>query len=517
MPSADEAALEKFEQLKISSDVKEREFSHHATGVARLNHGSFGSCPASVQNAEAEWRDKWSKQPDSFMVHRMEDAILESRRAIAKVINSPTVNEVLLVDNVTTAAAMVAQDLMWGFLEGRYQQGDAVLLLNFAYVSIKTCFQRLAAQVGARLIYAKIPFPISSPSHALESFRHCLTQAREEIQERVIRIAVIDHITSSPSILLPVKDMVSLCRSHGVEQVFVDGAHAIGNVDVDVQQIDADYYTSDCHKWFFSPSQVAFFHCKSKHLDSLHHPLVSTTHGQGLAAECASVGSRDYSAQLTVPAVAEFIQRETGGLEGLRRFNHESAVAMGKFLAKEWGTACGSPAEMATSMVMVGLPPVLNVRSFDEGLQLNARLRKEFQVEVPLHHVPEEDQDAADEVTKIPAITAYARISHQIYNNREDYLQLRDAIQYIVRERDKLHIHAYLCGRDAELVGLSLMEGRQTEATDEKNETVSTLFSLETLLVTAAAIVGFQITPLIQSQVKASCLRKVLTIPVRNG
>ncbi|KAL3681123.1 hypothetical protein R1sor_024079 [Riccia sorocarpa] len=89
---------------------------------------------------------------------------------------------------------------------------------------------------------------------------------------------------------------------------------------------------------------------------------------------------------------------------------------------------CGSPAEMATEMVMVGWPPVLNIRPFDEGLQLNSRLRKEFQVEVPLHHVPEEDQDAGDQVTKIPDIIAYARVSHQIYNKREDYLQLRDAI-----------------------------------------------------------------------------------------
>ncbi|KAL2634589.1 hypothetical protein R1flu_006068 [Riccia fluitans] len=119
-----------------------------------------------------------------------------------------------------------------------------------------------------------------------------------------------------PSILLPVKEMVSLCRSHGVEQVLVDGAKALGNVEVDVQEINADFYTSNCHKWFFIPP-VAFFHCKSQHLDRLHHPLVSTTHGEGLAAECAWVGTRDYSAQLAVPAAAEFIQKETGGLEAL--------------------------------------------------------------------------------------------------------------------------------------------------------------------------------------------------------
>ncbi|KAL2614055.1 hypothetical protein R1flu_025747 [Riccia fluitans] len=137
---------------------------------------------------------------------------------------------------------------------------------------------------------------------------------------RGIHLAVIDHITSMPSILLPVKEMVSLCRSHGVEQVLVDGAHALGNVE---------------------------------HLDRLHHPVVSTTHGEGLAAERAWVGTRDYSAQLAVSAAEEFIQRENGGLETLRRFNHNSAVAMGNLLANERGTVRGAPAEMAAAMVMI--------------------------------------------------------------------------------------------------------------------------------------------------------------------
>ncbi|KAL3700617.1 hypothetical protein R1sor_018639 [Riccia sorocarpa] len=403
MPSGKEPELDEFQHLKISGDVTctEREFDHHEPGVARLNHGSFGSCPASVQIAQAEWREKWFKQPDHFIYHLLEDGILDSRRTIAKVINCPNLHEVLLVDNVTTAASTVAQDLVWGFLEGRYQKGDAIVLLNFAYGAIKACFERVAAQVGARLIYAKIPFPVSSPSHVLESFRQSLTKAREETPGRVIRLAVIDHITSMPSILLPVKEMVTLCRTHGVEQVFVDGAHALGNVE---------------------------------HLDRLHHPVVSTTHGLGLAAECAWVGTRDYSAQLSVPAAAEFIQKRTGGLEALRDLNHASAVAMGNLLAKELGTVCGAPAEMATAMVMVGLPGVLNIKSFDEGVQLRTRLRREFKVEVPLHYVPEEDQDAGDQVVKVPGITAYARVSHQIYNRREDYLQFRDAIQYIVRE-----------------------------------------------------------------------------------
>ncbi|BBN14167.1 L-cysteine desulfhydrase [Marchantia polymorpha subsp. ruderalis] len=430
--SAEEVLAQTFQRLKVASDVREREFDHHEAGVARLNHGSFGSCPSAVQKAQEEWKHKWFKQPDTFVYHQMEDGLLASRTAIARLINAQNVDQVVLLDNATTAASMVAQELVWGFLEGRFHKGDAILLLNHAYGAYRACFEAIAARVGAELISAKIPFPVSSPSHALGFFRDSLAKAREESPGRIIRLAVLDHITSMPSMLLPVKDMVSLCRSYGVEQVFVDGAHAFGSVEVDVQDLDADFYTSNCHKWFFAPEVVAFFHCKPQHLGSLHHPVVSTTHGLGLAAECSWVGTRDYSAQLAIPAAEEFVLREAGGLDALRRLNHDSVLAMGDWLANEWGTACGAPPEMVASMVMVGLPPVLNIQSFDEGLDLRTRLREEFHVEVPMHYVSKEDQESADRITKIPGITAYARVSHQIYNKMEDYVQLRDAINSLV-------------------------------------------------------------------------------------
>ncbi|KAF8414111.1 hypothetical protein HHK36_002110 [Tetracentron sinense] len=43
-----------------------------------------------------------------------------------------------------------------------------------------------------------------------------------------VRLAVIDHITSMPIILIPVRELVKICCEEGVAQVFVDGAHAIG-------------------------------------------------------------------------------------------------------------------------------------------------------------------------------------------------------------------------------------------------------------------------------------------------
>ncbi|KAB1202485.1 hypothetical protein CJ030_MR8G018288 [Morella rubra] len=77
--------------------------------------------------------------------------------------------------------------------------------------------------------------------------------------------------------------------------------------------------------------------------------------------ESAWIGTRDYSPQLVVPKVLEFVNRFEGGIEGIKKRNHDNVVEMGQMLAKAWGTNLGCPPEMCASMIMVGLPASLAI------------------------------------------------------------------------------------------------------------------------------------------------------------
>lgn len=245
---------------------------------------------------------------------------------------------------------------------------------------------------------------------------------------RKIRLAVIDHITSMPSVIIPVKELVQMCRDEGVGRIFIDAAHAIGNVKIDVKDIGADFYTSNLHKWFFCPPSAAFLYCKmSDELSDLHHPVVSHEYGNGLAMESAWIGTRDYSPQLVMPEVMEFVSRFEGGIEGIMRRNHEKVVEMAEMLVKAWGTELGTPRDMCSSMAMVGLPPCLGIKSDADALKLRTHLRVCFGVEVPIYYrAPVEGE--------IDPITGYARISHQVYNTVEDYYRFRDAVNKLVKD-----------------------------------------------------------------------------------
>lgn len=300
-------------------------------------------------------------------------------------------------------------------------------MLHYAYGAVKKSMEAYVARAGAEVIEVQLPFPVNSNEEIISEFRNAL--ARGKANGRRVRLAVIDHVTSMPSVVIPVKELIEICREEGVDQVFVDGAHAIGFIDVDMKEIGADFYTSNLHKWFFCPPSVAFLYCKkSGKNNDLHHPVVSHEYGNGLAIESAWIGTRDYSAQLVVPSALEFIGRFEDGIEGIKKWNHYAVVEMGKMLVKAWGTSLGCPPEMCGSMIMVGLPACLGISSESDSLKLRTLLRDRFGVEVPIYYRAPRDGE-------VGFLTGYARISHQVYNKAADYYKFRDAVNQLVQEK----------------------------------------------------------------------------------
>ncbi|ESR41562.1 hypothetical protein CICLE_v10011696mg [Citrus x clementina] len=411
----------------ISDTELESEFSHHVQNIARINNGSFGCCPKSVMSAQQKWQLEFLKQPDDFYFNRLKEGILQSRLVIKDLVNADHVDEISIVDNATTAAAIVLQSVAWDFIQGKFNKGDAAVMLHYAYGAVKKSVEAYVTRAGGYVIEVELPFPVNSVSEIISEFRRALE--RGKVNGRKVRLAVIDHVTSMPSVVIPVKELVKICREEGVDKVFVDAAHGIGCVDVDMKEIGADFYTSNLHKWFFCPPAAAFLYCrKSSEIDDLHHPVVSHEYGNGLAIESAWIGTRDYSAQLVIPKVLEFVNRFEGGIEGIKKRNHKVVVEMGEMLAKAWGTHLGSPPEMCSSMIMVGLPASLGISSDSVALKLRTHLRNSFSVEVPIYY-----RAPGDGV--VNPVTGYARISHQVYNKPDDYYRFRDAINQLVNDK----------------------------------------------------------------------------------
>jgi selenocysteine lyase/cysteine desulfurase len=77
-------------------------------------------------------------------------------------------------------------------------------------------------------------------------------------------VLFVDHITSGSGVLMPLDRLSALCRLRNV-LVVVDGAHAIGQVEIDFAKVHVDFYTSNLHKWCFVPRSCAFLFTRKAH------------------------------------------------------------------------------------------------------------------------------------------------------------------------------------------------------------------------------------------------------------
>ncbi|KAJ1400052.1 Pyridoxal phosphate-dependent transferase, major domain [Sesbania bispinosa] len=134
---------------------------------------------------------------------------------------------------------------------------------------------------------------------------------------------VDDHVTSMLCVAILVKELIGICGEEGVDQVFVDFAHSIGCTSVDMKEIRDDFYTSNLHNWVFCPPSIAFLYTlKHPKGSDLHHPVMYHEYGNRLTVESAWIGTRDYSSQLVVPSILEFVNRLRFDMEG----NHATTV-----------------------------------------------------------------------------------------------------------------------------------------------------------------------------------------------
>ncbi|KAH8049396.1 hypothetical protein JL722_11926 [Aureococcus anophagefferens] len=207
---------------------------------------------------------------------------------------------------------------------------------------------------------------------------------------------------------------------HVVEApVAVDGAHAVGQVDVDVEAIGADFYYSNIHKWAFAGPTATVLHARD---GRAAHVVPSWNAGEGLLADCRWTGTRDYAAMRAAPVALDYLRtwRSADGLDA-RTFNARGLRRAAAGLAGAWrvGPACDE-ADCFASMGMVrprgpGHGPRRARRARAPGVR---RGRDRRGVEAAVGGFREDDG----------SLGGFLRLSHAVYNTDDDFRRLRDAV-----------------------------------------------------------------------------------------
>lgn len=221
-----------------------------------LNHGSFGACPQPVFEEYQRWQRELERQPVEFLDRRASALLAEARSKLAAYLGAQA-DEVVYFPNPTTAINMAARSV-------RLQPGDEVLSTDHEYGAMDRTWTLICRRRGAKYVRQPIPLPVRTPDELAETFWAGVTDRT--------RIIFISHITSPTALLFPVKEICRRAREAGLLCI-VDGAHAPGQIPVNLADIGADIYTGACHKWMCAPKGSAFLYVR-KELQDLFEPLV---------------------------------------------------------------------------------------------------------------------------------------------------------------------------------------------------------------------------------------------------
>lgn len=266
-----------------------------------------------------------------------------------------------ILQNVEYGMASVFQ-LMRDHILKRHHQ---VLHLDLTYGATKYALQRLCEQTGSQLVEVSLPTRLTRPGQVAEVIDEALGSGAGNS-----KFLVIEHITSPTGIVLPIRDIVKVAHSYGV-LVLVDGAHGLGQVDLDLTALNADFYVSNGHKFLCNARGAGILHCSArKHRDLLIPTITSWGAKQGFSAEFIWQGTCDYVPYLTMRialrllaglggATPEASVRNTDRKSAVRRVmsrNKRLCAWAAEMICAVWNTTTIVSVDMFASMAAIYIP-----------------------------------------------------------------------------------------------------------------------------------------------------------------
>jgi isopenicillin-N epimerase len=379
-----------------------------ADDVCFLNHGSFGATPRAILERQAELRARAEANPMQFWVRDLEGLLDQSRAAVAELVGAKP-SELAFVANATAAVNTVLRSL-------RFAPGDELLTTDHAYNACKNALDFVAAQAGARVVVAKVPFPLSREEQAI-------TPVLEAVTPRT-RLVLLDHVTSPTGLVYPVAPLAKELGARGID-VLVDGAHAPGMIPLNLTELGVPFYTGNCHKWLCTPKSAALFYVREdrqreiRPLAISHGANARRTDRTPFQLEHDWIGTIDPTAQLVVgDAIAYLSGIFPGGLGELMQRNRALALQARDILCGALGVAKPAPDSMIGALAAVPLPDGKKERApalfFGDPLQ--EKLWENHRIEVPIVPWPAPPK-------------RLVRVSAQIYDDVAEYTYLAAALK----------------------------------------------------------------------------------------
>lgn len=304
--------------------------------VTYCNTGTLGAMPREVVEAttnglrrtEADLPDWPYFQADGEPLTGYQP-LLGARTAVARFLGAQP-DEVAITQNATMGMNDLGNGIDW-------QPGDEVLTTDQEHGGAVSIFRLMARRRG--IVVKELPLASAvggGPEAILDLFRTAASSRTRAI--------MVSHITSQFGIRMPVVELIALAREHGALSL-IDGAQALGQIQVDVRELGCDAYAASPHKWLMAPKGTGLLYVKRDAQEQFWTTLASyqwDNQDQG-AFRFMQYGTG--STAIIDGLMAALALAERTGMDRVERWDLMLAKRLRAGLSKIKGAVLSSPAD----------------------------------------------------------------------------------------------------------------------------------------------------------------------------
>lgn len=361
--------------------------------VVFLNHGSFGATPRSVFEQYQQWQLELERQPVEFLGRRHDELIHNALSQLGNFIGTSGEN-LIFVPNATTGLNTVIRSL-------KLNAGDEIIVTDHEYGALNLTWQYIQREKGIEIVPVTIPLPLLKPLDAVNAIWQAVTSRTKAI--------FMSHITSPTALILPVEEIAKKARRAGIITV-IDGAHVTGHLPTNLDEMDVDFYSGNCHKWLSAPKGSAFAYIHPDYHDMIDPLTISWGwDGETLFDHTRWQGTRDVAAFLTVPDAIRFQQEHDWAT--IYEQCHDLAIETMHRICELTGLSPIAMPRFFGQMIAAPLPDDTDL------MTLKNDFYEQFRVEVPLTELNGKK---------------YVRVSIQVYNTKEDTDKLLEGLEKLL-------------------------------------------------------------------------------------
>jgi isopenicillin-N epimerase len=376
--------------------------------ITFLNHGSFGACPKPIFEGYQRFQLELETEPVHFIQKKLPVYLKEAKKPFAEFIGCE-IEDFFFTANPTFAINTVMRSL-------NLQDGDEILTTNHEYGAMDRTWNFYCKKSGAKYVRQDISLPIVSKEQIIEEFWKGYNSNT--------KVIFLNQISSSTALIFPVKEICDKAQELGLITI-IDGAHVPGHIDLNIQDLNPDFYTGTLHKWMLAPKGSSFLYVKREFQADIDPLVVSWGYESLMPSDSQFLdyheyqGTQDVSQYLCTPKVISFLEENNW---------KEKSKACRKLVLDNYQRFCdlvGTKPICPISEEFLGQMASILIRT-EKPMELKELLYSKYKIQIPIMPLNG---------------NVYMRYSINVYNSQEDLEVLHRAITDIIETTDLIKVN----------------------------------------------------------------------------